>query len=347
MKLVVVQLEYICYAKIMMKEAEIGILLTNLGTPDAPTTKAVRRYLRQFLSDPRMVEIPQLFWKPILYGVILPFRSGRSAKLYQKVWTEDGSPLRQIGLRQAQNLQQKFDQHYPGRVIVELGMRYGKPSIEQAIQKMQRAQVKKLMVLPLYPQYSAVTTGSTFDAVSLSFSDTHWLPSLRMLNQYAGQHDYINALANSIRSHWAKHPRGEKLLFSFHGIPQRRIDQGDPYEKQCYETANAVANVLGLDDDAWQVVFQSRFGKAQWLQPYCDKTLEALPGEGVNNVDVICPGFSADCLETLEEMAIRNKKLFEENGGKQFHYIPALNDSEDHINALKNIIVEHCQGWLE
>jgi ferrochelatase len=305
---------------------DTGILITNLGTPDAPTPSAVRRYLREFLSDPRVVEIPRAIWLPILYGVILPFRPARTAKTYQTIWTPEGSPLRAISEKQAVGLSSLLD------TPVALGMRYGSPSISDALESLKYK--SRIIVLPLYPQYCGATTGSTFDAISQVLQKWRKIPTLHFINQYHDHLAYIQALADSIRAH----RKTKKLLFSFHGIPKRSIDLGDPYADQCQKTAELVANNLGLKSQEWQVVFQSRFGPAEWLKPYCVDTLKALPAQGCTAVDVISPGFAADCLETLEEMAIQNQEIFLHAGGKELNYIPALNDSLAHINALAEII---------
>ncbi len=316
-----------------------GVLLTNLGTPGAPTSKAVRRYLREFLSDPRVVELPRWLWLPLLYAVVLPFRSGYSAKLYQKVWTEQGSPLLYHAQLQQKGLQDLFNSQSDTRhVKVVLGMRYGQPSIAGALAELRRAGAEKVIVLPLYPQYAAATVGSTFDAVVQELRGWRTVPQLHLVNHYADNPLYIKALASHIQRYWQTTPPGEKLLFSFHGLPQRSVAAGDPYFSLCHQTARLVAAELALPPERWQVVFQSRFGKAKWLQPYCDDILKSLAVSGVRQVDIICPGFSADCLETLEEIAIRGRALFLSSGGERFHYIPALNDHPHHLAALANII---------
>jgi ferrochelatase len=319
-----------------------GILLTNIGTPTAPTPTAVSHYLKRFLADRRVVELPRWLWLPILHGLILPLRAKRSAKLYQKIWTEHGSPLAHITQRQAQGLQTIIHQHNPNaNATVVLGMSYSEPSIEQAMAQLQAAKVQKIIVLPLYPQYSAATAGACFDAVSSILQKWRYIPQLHFINHYADHPLYIQALVNQITQHRNTTTDGQKLLFSFHGIPKRCVVAGDPYFDQCHHTARLVAEKLGLAVHQWQVVFQSRFGKEEWLQPYCDKALQALPTVGINVIDLICPGFSADCLETLEEIAQTNHKLFIEAGGKKLHYIPALNDSEEHLKALANIVLPY------
>jgi len=324
------------------RKTSVGVLLTNLGTPDAPTPRAVRRYLREFLQDPRMIELPRLLWLPILYGVILPFRSRSSAKLYQNIWSDAGSPLLVNARKQAQAIQVTLGE----RAQVALGMRYGSPSIAAAMQELLGNNVQRLLVLPLFPHYASASTGSAIDAVNKVLARECYVPSVRIVSNYAEHPAYINAIAKSIAAHWQKHPRGDKLLFSFHGIPKSSIARGEPYNEQCHATANSVAGILGLRDEQWQVVFQSRVDPREWLQPYCVDTLKALPGQGLAKIDVICPGFSSDCLETLEEIMITNKRVFLESGGKQFNYIPALNAQAIHIAALTEIIKMHGVGWL-
>jgi len=327
-----------------MSHSATGILLANLGTPDAPTSAALRRYLKEFLWDPRVVDFPRPLWWLILNGVILNIRPPRSAKLYQTIWTEEGSPLLAIGRRQSEEVRQAL--HQRGlQVEVELAMRYGNPSIARGLEALREKGCERLLVLPLYPQYAAATTASTFDAVAQVFENWRDLPELRFVRDYHVHPGYVGSLANSIREYWDKEGEPEKLLISFHGIPQRYADLGDPYPDECHETARALAEQLGLPDERWQLTFQSRFGREPWLQPYTDKTLEAWGKEGLASVDVVCPGFSADCLETLEEIAITNRELFEESGGGRYRYIPALNDRADHIEALADIAAAQIDGW--
>lgn len=329
------------------KAESTGILLVNLGTPDAPEPRSLRRYLREFLSDPRVVEIPRLVWYPILYGIILNKRPAESAKKYAEVWTEEGSPLLAISKRQQQALQREMEVRFKGPVKVELAMRYGNPSIADTLLKMKQEGVRRLLVFPLYPQYCAATTATTFDAVYEQFKQWRWLPELRQINHYHDNPSYIDALAQSLEEHWKQHERGELLIMSFHGIPKRNLTLGDPYHCECYKTARLLAEKLHLKPEHYKVTFQSRFGKAEWLQPYTDKTLQALPAKGTKSVDVICPGFAADCLETLEEIQQENREYFMAAGGQNYQYIPALNDSPDHINALADLIQQHTQGWAE
>jgi ferrochelatase len=324
-----------------------GVLITNLGTPDAPTTKAVRVFLGEFLSDPRVVEMSHLLWWLILHGVILRVRPRRSARAYRNIWTAEGSPLSSITKRQVVALQETLARRIKGPVRVVLGMRYGKPSIAEGLLTLQRMNARRLLILPLYPQYSATTTASTFDAVANVLMRWRWLPALQMITHYHDEPPYIQALADSIERQWVTHGRSERLLFSFHGIPKRYFLAGDPYHCQCHKTARLVSERLGLEEAHWWVAFQSRFGRAEWLKPYTDHVLREWAGNGVQSVDVVCPGFSVDCLETLEEIALQNRDVFLGAGGQSFHYIPALNDSPAHIEALAEVVAKHIQGWPE
>lgn len=322
----------------------IGILLVNLGTPDRPDQAAVRRYLKEFLWDPRVVEMARPLWWLALNLVILNTRPKRSAAAYAKVWTAQGSPLLVISEQQQAALQQALsDTDMPIRVA--LGMRYGNPSITAALAELRDAGARKILVLPLYPQYSATTTASIFDAVTAELRTWRWLPELRFVNHYPDDPHYIAALADSVRRYRSEHGDAERLLMSFHGIPQEYFDKGDPYFCECHKTGRLLAAELGLADDAWQISFQSRLGPKQWLQPYTDKTLEQLAGAGVKSVQVICPGFSADCLETLEEVAMENREVFLHAGGERYAYIPCLNDAPLHIEALANLVRRHSAGW--
>ncbi len=328
-------------------QEKLGILLVNLGSPDAPTTSAVRKYLAQFLADPRVVESNRFIWWLILHGVILRIRPSRSAKSYKKVWTEDGSPLIHYTRLQTQALQKKLEERFRGHVIADMAMTYGKPSIKSALEGLRNAGARRLLILPLYPQYSATTTAAVFDQVTSVLQGWRWLPDLRLINCYHDHPNYIEALANSIKQQWQNTPRGDLLLFSFHGIPLRYINNGDPYFCHCQKTARLVAEKLELKEDEWKVVFQSRFGREKWLEPYCSQTLQQLPSTGIKSVDIICPGFSADCLETLEEICMENKELFITAGGETFNYIPCLNDNSEHINVLCEVLTAHMFGWPE
>ncbi|MFO1371589.1 MAG: ferrochelatase [Candidatus Competibacteraceae bacterium] len=323
-----------------------GILLTNLGTPDAPTSEALRRYLAEFLWDSRVVELPRLLWWLILHGFILRIRPAQSARKYRAIWTPAGSPLQVIARRQAAAIAAALAERSLGPVQVAVGMRYGNPSIKAALAELQTAGARRLLVLPLYPQYSAATVASTFDAVVAELRRWRWLPELRLVTHYHDDPGYLEALADSIRTVRAAQP-GERLLFSFHGLPKRNLLAGDPYHCQCQKTARLVAERLGLQPAQWAVAFQSRFGRAEWLQPYTSALLAEWAQSGVKSVDVVCPGFAADCLETLEEIAIENRQVFLAGGGVYYRYIPALNDQPAHIAALVKLIERHASGWPE
>lgn len=323
----------------------LGVLLVNLGTPDAPDTPALRRYLAEFLADPRVVEFPRLLWRLILHGIILRLRPRRSAAAYRKVWTEQGSPLLVHTRQQCQRLRERLQGSHGEHLLVEFAMRYGNPSMASVLQSMQEQGVRRLLVLPLYPQYSAATNASTFDALAADFTRRRWLPDLRFISHYHDYPPYIEAMATHIEHHWAEHGRGEHLLLSYHGVPLRYLHNGDPYHCECHKTSRLLAERLGLGERDYTTSFQSRFGREEWLQPYTDKTLSALPGKGVKSVDVFCPGFAADCLETLEEIDEENRGYFREAGGQRFCYIPALNAIPEHIDALEALVKENLQGW--
>ncbi|HEY0722381.1 MAG TPA: ferrochelatase [Gammaproteobacteria bacterium] len=318
--------------------APIGVLITNLGTPAAPTPAALRRYLAEFLWDRRVVDLPRPLWWLILHGIILLKRPRRSAHAYAKVWSEEGAPLLVISHRQQRKLQQKLDALAAGKYKVALGMRYGTPSIAAALEELSVAGVTELVVLPLYPQNSCSTTASTFDAVSEIVRRGRFVPQLRFIADYHDHPRYITALADSIREAWQQQPRGEKLLFSFHGTPERFRFEGDVYYSHCMKTAELTAGQLGLREHEWLVTFQSRFGREEWLKPYTDETLKRLTQEGVKHLDILCPGFSADCLETLEEIAVENRASFIAAGGSELRYIPALNERDDHIAMMAELI---------
>lgn len=325
---------------------KIGVLLTNLGTPDEPKTGALRRYLKEFLSDPRVVETPRLLWWCILNLVILNIRPSRSAKAYQTVWTDQGSPLLFHTKAQAEKVRAKLTEQYGDDVVVEFAMRYGNPSVDSVIDNMMKQGVTKLVVLPLYPQYSATTTASTFDAVSKALTKRRQIPELRFINHYHDDAGYIDALAHKIEQHWAVNGRAEKLILSYHGIPKRYLTNGDPYHCECYKTSRLVAQKLGLNESQYMTTFQSRFGREEWLKPYTDHTLQGLAKQGIKSIQVVCPGFSSDCLETIEEIGIENRDYFLEAGGERFEYIEALNSDDNHINALASVINNHISGWV-
>ncbi len=323
-----------------------GVLITNLGTPAAPEKKALRTYLKEFLSDPRVVETPRAIWWFILNGIILNIRPARSAAAYRSVWTERGSPLMFHTQDQADALQQNMREEFGEQVIVEFAMRYGAPSIADVLQGMLERGVRRLVVLPLYPQYSASTTGSTFDALAADFTRRRWLPELRFVSHYHDHPAYIRAVARSIRAFREEHGSADRLLFSYHGIPRRYFDEGDPYHCECLKTSRLVAEELGLGEDDYLTTFQSRFGRQEWLKPYTDMTLKELPGQGVKSIQVIAPGFSSDCLETLEEIAVENRDYFMGAGGERYQYIPCLNSSPAHIDALAAIARDQLTGWV-
>jgi len=321
---------------------KLGVLLVNLGTPEAPTRAAVKPYLKEFLSDPRVVEVPRAIWGLILNGLILPFRSKKSAQAYASIWTDAGSPL----LVNTKDICAKLKHRWQATgVEVDFAMRYGQPDIDSKISGLMAKGVTRLLVLPLYPQYSATTTAAVFDAVAASFKRRRWFPELRFLNQYHDDSGYIKALANKVRQHWQTYGQAEKLVLSYHGIPKMFWQKGDPYVCQCFKTSRLLTEELGISEDKLLVCFQSRFGRLEWVQPYLDETLKQLPSQGVTSVQVICPGFSADCLETLEEIAEENRDYFLDAGGKRFEYIPCLNSDDEQIDLLSNLIEQHTSGW--
>ncbi len=322
-----------------------GVLLVNLGTPEAPTSKAVRPYLRQFLSDPRIIEWPRWLWLPLLEAIILRVRPRRSARLYAKIWTEEGSPLLTISQEIATRLEDVLTGSGKPPVKVALAMRYGQPSIAAGLEELRRANTERILILPLYPQYSATTVGTIFDAVFETLKQWRWVPEIRTINQYHQHPLYIEAVANSIRSYWSENGRGERLLLSFHGIPISYSQKGDPYRSQCRQSAHLITRALETDEEEVFFTFQSRFGPEEWLQPYTDETLVAWAQEGIGRVDTICPGFATDCLETLQEMGLENRDLYLEAGGQEYAYIPALNASPEHIRLLADLVQQNCLGW--
>ncbi len=323
---------------------KVGILITNLGTPDAPNSKALKIYLKEFLSDPRVIEIPKFIWQIILRLFILQVRPRKSAKTYQSIWTDQGSPLLEISKKQLNAIKLKLNLETQN-IFVELGMRYGNPSIENALKSLQNKQTRKILVVPLYPQYCGATTGSTFDAVSNELQKWRWIPEIRFVNQYFEEKNYIKALAKSIEEFWKKNEKPQKLIFSYHGIPKKYLLKGDPYHCFCLKTSRLVKEYLKLKDEEILTTFQSRFGSQEWLQPYTDQTLKALPKQDVKKVHIISPGFSVDCLETLEELQVENKNYFMEAGGHDYKYIPCLNDNPLHIEFIVELILKHIQGW--
>ena len=322
--------------------AKTAVLYCNLGTPEAPTASALRRYLAEFLSDPRVVEIPRFLWLMILHGIILRVRPAKSAHKYASIWTDKGSPLKVWTERQSEGLQAQFD---PQQVVVRYAMRYGAPAIAQVLDELKTQGVNRVLVLPAYPQYSATTTASVFDAVFAWGTRSRLLPELRFVNHYHDHPGYIAALAQRIQAHWAANGRSEQLVMSFHGVPERTLKLGDPYHCECHKTARLLAQALGLAKNEYKVCFQSRFGKAKWLEPYTEPTVRELAKSGCRSVDLVCPGFVCDCLETLEEIAMEVKAAFLEDGGSQFQYIPCLNDSATWLQAMHSIVSTHMLGW--
>ena len=330
--------------------AAVGVLLANLGTPEAPTAGALRPYLRQFLSDPRVIELPRVLWAVILNLFVLTTRPRASAKLYQKVWTDEGSPLLVIGKRQRDALRERLVARVGGPPVhVALGMRYGQPSIAGALRELRDAGCRRILFFPLYPQYSATSTASTFDALAAELVTWRWIPELRTINGYHDEPAYVDALAASIREAWEREGREpQQLLFSFHGIPRRYFESGDPYHCFCHKTARLVAERLGRGTDRYVVAFQSRFGREEWLKPYTDVTVRAMARAGVATLDVVSPAFSADCLETLEELAGLNRDFWVEAGGDPagYRYLPCLNDRDDHLELLTGLVLRNLQGWV-
>lgn len=327
-------------------QAKVGILLLNLGTPDAPTAKALRPYLRQFLSDTRIVEIPRLIWWFILNCIILVVRPKKSAEKYASVWTKDGSPLMVNAQNQTKLLRGFLSQKINSPFTVELGMSYGNPSAASAIEKLKAQHCDRILVFPLYPQYAASSTASALDAVWRILLKTRNVPAIRTIKHYHDNPAYIAALAQSVREHWRVNGKPNKLIMSFHGVPKVHLLNGDPYHCECHKTGRLLAEALGLNKDEYMIAFQSRFGKQEWLKPYLASTLEELGKAKTEKIDVICPGFSSDCLETLEEIAIEGKHIFQNNGGGEYAYVPALNDNDAWIHAMTTIALENLQGWV-
>lgn len=320
----------------MTKPAKIGVLLANLGTPDSPTPKSISRYLWQFLTDPRVVDLPRCKWYPLLKAIILPLRSKRIAKNYQAIWTEQGSPLLAISRQQKDALQAYLDNQNID-TQVEIAMTYGNPSMQSAVKNLLKNQVERIIVLPLYPQYSSSTTGAVFDAFANALKEERGLVPFDFIHSYHIDENYINALADSIK---VRLKSDEFLLFSYHGIPLRYEKMGDYYREHCKQTTIAVVNKLGLTEKQWGMTFQSRFGREEWLQPYTDKFLESAATQNIQKIAVICPGFSVDCLETIEEIDKENRENFLNNGGQSYQYIPALNVEHAHIKMMGKLILK-------
>ncbi|HGF7231043.1 ferrochelatase [Vibrio cholerae] len=320
----------------MNNHKKLGILLANLGTPQAPTSQAVKAFLSQFLHDQRVVDMSRWLWCPLLHGIILPTRSPKVAKLYQSIWMDEGSPLMVYSRRQRDKLAELSQRP------VELGMTYGEPSLLEGVRKLQQQGVEQIVVLPLYPQYSATTTAAVFDGLAKALRQLPVVPELHFIRDYHDHPLYIQALAKSVCASWLQHGQGDLLLCSYHGIPKRYAQNGDIYPEHCQKTTELLAQALGLPQDKVMMTYQSQFGKEEWLQPYTDKTMEALPRQGIKKLDVICPAFSVDCLETLEEIAEQNQEIFLHSGGEAFHYVPCLNDSQSHIELMAALVKAHC-----
>ena len=316
----------------LIMNKKTGLLLVNLGTPDEPTTAAVRRYLRVFLSDSRVITLPRIPWRILLNTLILPLRSPVVAKKYREIWGAGGSPLRMHSLALGDKLSAELG------MPVAVGMRYGQPSLKDALLQLRQTGIDNLIVLPLFPQFSSATSASVFDAVTAAFRPCPHLPAFHFIPDYHDQPDYIACLAGRIKAQWAKQGRAQKLLIFFHGLPQRMVDQGDPYQRQCQQTAQLLAENLALSPAEWELAYQSRFGKTAWLQPYGIERIKKLPLEGTTSVELISPGFATDCLETLEELNIQYREQFIAAGGKSYHYISALNSEADHVTCMANII---------
>jgi ferrochelatase len=323
-----------------------GVLVAHLGTPDAPTAPALKRYLREFLSDPRVIELPRWKWLPVLHLVVLTRRPKRSAALYRKIWTPQGSPLLLLTRAVAARLAQELGRRVASPLHVAVGMRYGNPSMGAALRELADKGCRRILVFPLYPQYSGTTTASTFDAAFAELATWRFMPELRTITSYHDDPGYVGALAASIRDSWRERGRAEKLLFTFHGIPRRYFEAGDPYFCHCQKTARLAAEALALAPGDYEVTFQSLFGKEEWLRPYTDETMKRLGAARLASVDVTCPGFSVDCLETLEEIDGENREFFTHAGGGDYRYIPCLNERPDHIAALADVAMRHLGGWV-
>ena len=320
---------------------KIGVLISNLGTPDSPSRKDLKKYLNQFLMDKRVIDLPRLLWIPILKVIILNIRPRKSAKLYRSIWTDKGSPLMVF----SKNILKKLSDSIDDRITVALGMRYGSPSIEEAMDIFKKEKISKILVFPLYPQAGSPTTSSTFDAVTDYLRNISWMPDLRFVSGYHDHNAYISALVRSVKNSFSEHGRPDKLIFSFHGMPYRYLEKGDPYYCFCHKTARLTAEKLDLDEYSYDIAFQSRFGSDKWLEPYIDRLLVNEANNGTKYIQVISPGFAVDCLETLEEISIQYRELFISNGGKRFEYIPCLNDGQDQLDLIRSIIDDSISGW--
>ena len=317
------------------------MLISNLGTPDSPSRKDLKKYLNQFLMDKRVIDLPRLLWIPILKIIILNIRPRKSAKLYRSIWTDKGSPLMVF----SKNILKKLSDSIDDRITVALGMRYGSPSIKEAMDIFKKEKISKILVFPLYPQAGSPTTSSTFDAVTDYLRNISWMPDLRFVSGYHDHNAYISALVRSVKNSFSEHGRPDKLIFSFHGMPYRYLEKGDPYYCFCHKTARLTAEKLDLDEYSYDIAFQSRFGSDKWLEPYIDRLLVNEANNGTKYIQVISPGFAVDCLETLEEISIQYRELFISNGGKRFEYIPCLNDGQDQLDLIRSIIDDSISGW--
>ena len=322
----------------------LGVLITNLGTPDKPRKKELRRYLKEFLSDPRVIEAPKLLWQLILRGIILNLRPKKVAKLYKSIWKKEGSPLLVMLEKQKKGII-RILKNKKKKIKIEIGMRYGNPNIKLGLEKLRKQKCRRILILPLYPQYCAATTGSTFDKVTEVLRKWRWIPEVRFINNYFEEPLYINCLIKSIKDNWKKFGRLQKLIFSYHGVPKKYLLKGDPYYCFCQKTTRLVSEKMKLKEKESMTTFQSRFGLDEWLQPYTDKTLERLPSKDITEIYIIAPGFSSDCLETLEELEVQNKEIFISSGGEKFNYIKCLNDDPKHLNMLALLILNHMKGW--
>lgn len=318
-----------------------GVLIVNLGSPDKLTVKSVRRFLKQFLSDPRVVNLPRFLWWGIFNLFILPFRPFKSVKAYREIWTKAGSPLIVLTESLLKNIQQRYKKDT--RIDIKMAMSYGKPSIASALKQFKQENIDQLIVIPLYPQYSSTTTASVFDAVTQKLQNSRYIPEVSFVSDYHQESLYIKAISDSVQKAWKKKPKNELLLMSFHGLPEQLTKWGDPYFDQCHTSAKLIADALGLKPTEWKIVFQSRFGRAKWLQPYCVETLMELPEQGFKSIDIICPGFAVDCLETLEEINMTNQSIFLEAGGENYRYIPALNDKVGNVELMLGLIDSRSQ----
>ena len=322
----------------------VGVLITNLGTPDKPKTKELQTYLKEFLSDPRVIEVPKLFWQLILRTIILNLRPKKVAKLYKSIWKKEGGPLLVMLEKQKKGIV-KILRNKKKNVKIEIGMRYGNPSIKLGLEKLRKQKCRRILILPLYPQYCAATTGSTFDKVTEVLRKWRWIPEVRFINNYFEEPLYLDCLIKSIKDSWQEFGKSQKLIFSYHGVPKKYLLKGDPYHCFCQKTTRLVVEKMKLKEKEYMTTFQSRFGPDEWLQPYTDKTLENLPSKNIKKIHIISPGFSSDCLETLEELEVENKEIFMSSGGKKFNYIKCLNDNPEHLNMLALLILNHLKGW--